>query len=394
MKRVLLIRYGELHLKGLNRPYFERTLLNHISHVIKNIPGATLWKGQGRFYVGGYSVHQETDLLSGLQNIFGIHSICPAWAVDKKIEIISKAAVDILAEAGYTTGSFRLECRRSDKSFPLESIPLSRKLGSVVLDAYPSMTVDLHNPEHTLFCEIREEAYLYTRIVPGAGGMPVGTAGKVMLLLSGGIDSPVAGWLLGKRGVSLEAVYFHSPPHTSQRALDKVLDLAELVSRWTGPIRLHVVPFTATQELLYEKGSENMLTLLMRRSMMRIASRLAEANGCDALATGENLGQVASQTLQALAVTNEVADRPILRPLITYDKIETVELARRIGTYETSILPYQDCCTVFIPKHPLTKPKRKNVQKEEQKLLDELLRLELLAAETEDIYNVPASSTC
>ncbi len=356
MKRVLLIRYGEIHLKGLNRPYFERAVLHAIEEVTRGVEGIHTYRGQGRFYLEGYPETMEPQVIQAVCKVFGVHSVSPALCLEKDLDAIAEAAAEMMRERGYVQGTFKADSRRSDKQFPLNSMQLNEELGYRLLEAIPGLSVDIHTPQWTVYCEIREEAYLYVDKIPGAGGMPSGTGGKVLLLLSGGIDSPVAGWMLGKRGSAVDAIYFDSPPHTSARARQKVVDLAQIVADWTGRVRLHIVPFTQVQEMLYDKGPEDMLTLLMRRAMMRIAERVARRTGCQALATGESLGQVASQTMEAIACTEDGVGMPVLRPLICFDKNDTIEVARKIGTFETSILPYEDCCTVFVPKHPLTKP--------------------------------------
>ena len=356
MEQALLIRYGEIHLKGQNRPFFERTLVQNIQKAALAVAPCKLVRDQGRFLLVDYDRQSAVALMAAVNRVFGVHSVSPATVCEPTMEAITATAVAIVGAERQGQGTFKVEARRSDKYFPLESPALARELGAAVLQAHPGLTVDVHSPQWRLYCEVRERAYLYTQFLDGPGGMPVGTGGRVLLLLSGGIDSPVAGYRLARRGVEVEAVYFDSPPHTSDRAREKVVELARILSQSCGPVRLHVVRFTELQETLYTQCRPDYLTVLMRRFMMRIAERIAREVGCEALVTGENLGQVASQTLQAMRVTNAVCTLPVFRPLISHDKVEIIDEARKIGTYETSILPYEDCCTVFVPRHPVTHP--------------------------------------
>ncbi len=385
MKQVLLVRYAEIHLKGLNRPYFERALLHQIQKLVAPIEHVQVWKGDGRFYIGGYPPHLEERIMTEVCKICGVHSVSPAWAVEKNMDCIAAHAASLLEAAGKTSGQFKVDARRSDKHFYLNSMQINAELGGRMLEKFPGLRVDIHHPDFVLSCEIREEAYLYVDRMMAVGGMPVGTAGRAALLLSGGIDSPVAGYMLAKRGVELEAVYFHSFPHTSERAKQKVVDLAQVIAGYTGRLPLNVVNFTQIQEYLYENGPDAMLTILMRRAMMRIAERIARATGCQALATGETIGQVASQTMDALVVTNAVVNMPIFQPLICFDKMETVEVAKKIGTFDLSILPYEDCCTVFTPRHPTTKPRLERVEEAEAKLPELDAMIETAAAHYEII---------
>jgi len=368
MKHVLLVRYGEIHLKGLNRPYFKHALERELRRMVSSVEGIKVWEAEGRFYIGNYPVELEELLVKSVAKVCGVHSVSPAWAVEKDLAVMGATVVEMLRQSGQTEKTFKVEARRSDKRFPMNSMQLAAEMGGLILDSLPQMVVDIHNPQVEVGCEVREEVYLYVEKIPGVGGMPVGTAGRAALLLSGGIDSPVAGYMMAKRGVELEGVYFHSFPHTSERAKQKVVDLAQVLTDYCDQFALHVVPFTAVQEYLYDEGPDALLTLLMRRSMMRISAAIAQKTGCLALATGETIGQVASQTMEALAVTNPVAGMPVFRPLICFDKMETVEIARRIGTYDISILPYEDCCTVFTPRHPCTKPKLDKIMEAEAAL--------------------------
>ncbi|MBR6027747.1 MAG: tRNA 4-thiouridine(8) synthase ThiI [Clostridia bacterium] len=374
MRSLLLVRYGEIFLKGLNRPYFLRALVRKVQQSVEGLH-AQVWLHDGRILVAGFADMDEA--MARVTRVFGVHSVCPAVEMDKAdFDALAAEAVRLMADI---SGSFRVVARRSDKTYPMDSPEICRELGHRVLAAYPALKVDLHHPEHVLNVEIRDKAYLYVRVIPAAGGMPVGTGGRAALLLSGGIDSPVAGWMIAKRGVELSAVHFHSYPYTSERARDKVLELARLLSGYCGSICVHVVPFTHIQTEIHEKCPEEYTTLIMRRFMMRIAEQCARRDGAQALITGESLGQVASQTMEALNATNAVVTLPVFRPLIGFDKSEIIEVAERIGTYETSCLPYEDCCTVFTPKHPATRPKIEKLVESEKHLDMEGLIAEALA---------------
>ncbi|NLI60600.1 MAG: tRNA 4-thiouridine(8) synthase ThiI [Clostridiales bacterium] len=375
MDRLVLIRYGEIYLKGQNRPFFEKMLVNNIKKATEPFGQAKVYRAQGRIYVENIEV--ERIVLERLAKVFGAIGINPAWKTDKDLDSIKamvKATMEDALEKSPEEGlTFKVESRRADKTFPIGSMDLSRDMGAFILQNFPGLKVDVHNPDIKINLEIREHAYAYHENIPGAGGMPVGTNGKTTLLLSGGIDSPVAGWMIAKRGVRLTAVHYHSFPYTSDKAKEKVIDLAKLMTQYCGPIRLHVVPFTEIQQELYEKCPDGLLTILMRRFMMRIAEIIAEKDGAQALVTGESIGQVASQTLEALASTDDVVSMPVFRPLIGLDKNEIVEIAEKINTYETSILPYEDCCTVFVPRHPVTRPKLDRVRQAETVLDSEAL---------------------
>ena len=376
MADVLLIRYGEIHLKGQNRPFFERILMRNIQSAAQAVTSCALEREQGRFLLRGYAQEREEELLRAVNHVFGVHSASPATVCAPELGAIEATARRVMAAERPAGGSFKVDARRGDKAFPLTSPDLARHLGGLLLAEQPNLRVDVHEPDFRLYVEVRQSAaYVYTRFENGAGGMPTGTGGRVMLLLSGGIDSPVAGYSIARRGVELEAVYFHSPPHTGERAQRKVEELARILAGACGPVRLHVVHFTAIQEKLYTDCRPDYLTILMRRFMMRIAELLARQSGCEALVTGENLGQVASQTLQSLASTDAVCQMPVFRPLIGYDKVEIVDVARQIGSFETSILPYEDCCTVFVPRHPVTRPRVADAERAEQGLdIDALCR--------------------
>ena len=387
----LLIKYAEIGIKGKNRHIFEDQLVRRIVQVLRPVEGRFLVsKATGRIYVKADGDYDFDGAVEAVGKVFGVAEICPLVMLeDTGFENLKTDVVAYMKELYEGKPfTFKVFTRRARKSYPMDSNEINAALGEAVLDAFPLARVDVHEPQVSVHVEIRDETInLYTQSFPGPGGMPVGSNGKGMLLLSGGIDSPVAGWMCAKRGVALEAVYFHAPPYTSERAKQKVVDLAKTVSAWSGPIRLHVIDFTAIQLYIYETCPHEELTILMRRSMMRIAERLARADGCLALITGESIGQVASQTVQSLAVTNEVCTLPVFRPVIAFDKQEIVDIALKIGTYETSILPFEDCCTIFVAKHPVTKPNL-NVIKGSETLLGKIAAMEEAAAAGEEIIDV------
>lgn len=357
MEKIILVRYTEIHLKGLNRPFFEKKLISNMKGALRGISSKILHE-QGRIYVRSIPEDQFEAALDRLTRVFGIHSISPAYVVDKEWDNVVSTCMELMAQEIERRGkaSFKVFARRSDKHYFMNSDGINREMGHLMLEKFPELHVDIHNPEISLCIEIRDSVYVYCREIPCANGMPVGSAGKATLLISGGIDSPVAGYMMAKRGLVLSAVHFYSYPYTSERARDKVVELAKLLSRYAGPIRLFLVPFTDIQMKIYDDCPEKETTVLMRRLMMKIAERIAVSEEARALITGESLGQVASQTLESLCVTDDAVSMPVFRPLIGFDKDEIMDLARKIGTYETSILPYEDCCTVFVPKHPVTKP--------------------------------------
>lgn len=391
MFKAFLIKYAEIAIKGKNRHLFEDALVKQIRHALKKVEGEfRVTKDQGRIYVFCDSDYDYDEVINGLTKVFGIVGICPVvihemCEYEELAEHVVKYVDDIYPDKNKT---FKMNARRADKRYPMDSMELNRELGGAVLDAYPEMKVDVHNPDILLTVEIRNRIYLYSEVIPGPGGMPVGTNGKAMLLLSGGIDSPVAGYMIAKRGVKIDAVYFHAPPYTSERAKQKVIDLAKIVSRYTGPIYLHVVNFTDIQLYIYDKCPHEELTIIMRRYMMRIAEHFAKETGCLGLITGESIGQVASQTLQSLAATNEVCTLPVYRPVIGFDKQEIVEVANKIDTFETSILPYEDCCTVFVAKHPVTKPNLNIIRHSEEKLAEKIDELVEEAIKTTEVIIV------
>lgn len=376
-----MVRYGEIFLKGLNRPYFIRALVRKIRHAVRDL-GAEVWVHDGRIFVRGF---EDQDIcIDRVTKVFGVHSVCPAVEMPKEdFEAISAQAIQMMKGL---RGTFKVMARRSDKLYPMDSPTINSELGGRILEACPELRVDVHNPEHVMNVEIRDKAYLYVKVIPAVGGMPVGTNGKATLLLSGGIDSPVAGWMVAKRGVWINAVHFHSFPYTSEQAREKVLDLARKLSYSCCGIRVHIVPFTEIQLQIRDKCPEDYTTLIMRRFMMRIAERIARQEESGALITGESIGQVASQTMEALGVTDQVVNMPVFRPLIGFDKSEIIDIARRIDTYELSSLPYEDCCTIFTPKHPATHPKADRAEEAERALDMEALIAEAL--EKTEVVNV------
>lgn len=388
MFTTFLIKYAEIGVKGKNRYLFEEALVHQIKYVLKRCEGEfKVTRTDGRIYIHALSDFDYEEAIENLKTVFGISGICPVISVeDEGFEKLGQTVKDymdrVYADKHIT---FKVQTRRARKNYPMNSMEVSMELGSVLLDAFPEMKVDVHQPQVMLHVEIREKIYIYSIEIPGPGGMPVGSNGKSMLLLSGGIDSPVAGYMIAKRGVKIDAVYFHAPPYTSERAKQKVIDLAKQVSRYAGPIYLHVINFTDIQLYIYEKCPHEELTIIMRRYMMRIAERIARENDCLGLITGESIGQVASQTVQSLAVTNEVCTLPVFRPLIGFDKMEIVEMAEKIGTYETSILPYEDCCTIFVAKHPVTKPNLNVIKRHEQYLNEKIEELVGKALDTDEV---------
>ena len=386
-----LIKYGEIGIKGKNRYLFEDALVKQVRFALKDVEGDFhVYKSQARVYVDCEGEYDNDEVTDALKRVFGIVGICPVVRVeDKGFEELKKDVVAYM-DAMYPNKAitFKVESRRARKTYPKKSMEINCDLGEVILDAFPEIRVDVHHPDVLLNVEVREEIYIYSEIIPGPGGMPIGTNGKAMLLLSGGIDSPVAGYMIAKRGVGIEATYFHAPPYTSERAKQKVVDLAKLVSKYTGPIKLHVVNFTDIQLYIYEKCPHDELTIIMRRYMMRIAEYFAKEDDCLGLITGESIGQVASQTMHSLAATNDVCTLPVYRPLIGFDKQEIVEVAEKINTYETSFLPYEDCCTIFVAKHPVTKPNIGVIRKSEEKLSENIDELFQKAIDTVEIIEV------
>ena len=388
---MFLIKYAEIAIKGKNRYMFEDALIHQMKIVLGRVEGEfRVQKAQGRMYVDCLTEYDFDEVVDALSCVFGITGICPVVKVeDAGYEQLAKDVVKYIDdEYPDKNHTFKVCARRARKSYPIDSMTLNAELGGELLDAFPELKVDVHNPDIELSVEIREHIYIYSKQIPGPGGMPIGTNGKAMLLLSGGIDSPVSGYMVAKRGVRIDAVYFHAPPYTSERAKQKVIDLAKLVSRYTGPINLHIINFTDIQLAIYEKCPHDELTIIMRRYMMRIAEHIAKENDCLGLITGESIGQVASQTIQSLAVTNEVCTLPVFRPLIGFDKQEIITISEKINTFETSILPYEDCCTIFVAKHPVTKPNLNIIKNSEKKLDDCIDKLFEEAIRTDEVIVV------
>ena len=375
MYKAFLIKYGEIGVKGKNRYLFEDALVRQIRYALKEVDGEfNVTKENGRIYATAVSDFDYDEAVAALKRVFGIIGICPVVQIeDNGFDDLAKHVVEYF-DATYPDKNitFKVNARRARKNYPMDSMEINMELGGRLLDAFPELKVDVHKPEVLLQVEIRNKINSYSVEIPGPGGMPIGTAGKAMLLLSGGIDSPVAGYMIAKRGVQIEATYFHAPPYTSDRAKQKVVDLAKLVSRYSGPMVLNVVNFTDIQLAIYEKCPHDELTIIMRRYMMRIAEELGKKSGCLGLITGESIGQVASQTMQSLYCTNEVCEMPVFRPVIGFDKQEIIDLSEKIGTYETSIQPFEDCCTIFVAKHPVTKPNL-NIIKNDEKHLDDCI---------------------
>ena len=377
MKDIILLKLGEIVLKGLNRKAFERKLLSNIAWRLKPLGNFTVTCLQSTIYVEAADENADIDAaFEACGKIFGIISLTRAAACEKDPDRIAELAADYLGEEMRAASSFKVESKRSDKAFPMTSIQLSQYVGGLLQEAFPETPVDVHNPELTVHIEVRDlAAYVHANPVQGAGGMPVGSNGVAVTLLSGGIDSPVSTYMIAKRGVRLIPIHFFSFPYTSELAKEKVVELARILTRYCGKMTIEVVPFTHIQEEIRDKCPEEYFTLIMRRFMMRIAEKIALDNGARGIVTGENLGQVASQTMEAMLVTGAVAELPIIQPLIGFDKEQIIQLARKIGTFETSILPYEDCCTVFTPRHPRTKPRLHDVEKAESALdVDALVR--------------------
>jgi len=386
-----LLKYGEIGIKGKNRYLFEDALVRQIRFALKDVDGQfDVHKSQARIYVDCEGDYDYEDTVEHLKRVFGIVGICPVVRMeDQGFEKLKVDVVSYMDEMYPDKNlTFKVEARRARKTYPKTSMEINCDLGEVILEAFPETKVDVHHPDVMLNVEIRNEVYVYSQIIPGAGGMPVGTNGKAMLLLSGGIDSPVAGYMISKRGVGIEATYFHAPPYTSERAKQKVVDLARIVSRYSGSVKLHVVNFTDIQLYIYDQCPHDELTIIMRRYMMRIAEHFAKKDGCLGLITGESIGQVASQTMQSLAATNDVCTVPVYRPVIGFDKQEIVDIAEKIGTYETSIQPFEDCCTIFVAKHPVTKPNVDVIRRSEEKLAEKIEQLVREAIDTVEVIEV------
>ena len=388
MYTAFLIKYAEIAIKGKNRYLFEDALVNNIRYQLKNVDGTfKVRKENGRIYVETEGDYDYDETVTALKRVFGIVGICPVILVeDEGFEALCQRVIEHIDEAYADKNfTFKVNARRARKNYPMNSMEINAAVGEKILEAFPETSVDVHHPQVMVNIEIRPLINIYSTEIPGPGGMPLGTAGRAMLLLSGGIDSPVAGYMISKRGVTLEATYFHAPPYTSERAKQKVVDLAKKVAAYAGPIKLNIVNFTDIQLYIYEKCPHEELTIIMRRYMMKIAEHFAKQGKCLGLITGESIGQVASQTMQSLAATNEVCTLPVYRPLIAMDKQDIVSIAEKIDTYETSILPFEDCCTIFVAKHPVTKPNVEFIKKSELKLaekIDELMETAITTTET------------
>lgn len=393
-EHIFIVRCGEVALKGMNKPYFERMLLDRIKKLLKKFDGVKAYRHEGLIFVrADKELNPGTEgkqaILKEIGKVFGVASISPAMECESTMEDIGQTAVEYMMEAIEERGvkTFKVNAKRADKNFPVKSPDISRQIGAAVLKGCKVLKVDVHNPDVKLFVDVRhDKSYVYQDKIPGFGGLPLGTNGKGMSLLSGGIDSPVATWMMAKRGMMIEAVHFHSFPYTSQRAREKVEELAALVATYCGRFRMHVINLLPIQEQIVQNCPEEETTILVRRFMMRIAEELAAGNGCNMLITGENLGQVASQTAEALVVTDASVNMPVMRPLIGLDKTDIMDLAKEIGTYDKSIEPYEDCCTVFLPMHPATKPKLDRILASESKLDCEGLIRE--AIEKEEIVEI------
>ena len=386
--RSFLIKYAEIGVKGKNRYLFEDALVKQIHHRLKNLEGNfSVTKEAGRIYAEAAEDFDYDEVIDALQHVFGIVGICPMVQIeDNGYEDLKAQVVKYIDDAYENKNfTFKVVARRANKQYPVVSDQINRDIGEVILNAFPETKVNVHTPDVLLRVEVRHKINIFSETIPGPGGMPIGTAGRAMLLLSGGIDSPVAGWMMAKRGVELTAIHFASPPYTSERAKQKVVDLAKLVAKYTGPIRLNIINFTDIQLYIYDQCPHDELTIIMRRYMMKIAETIAKENDCLALVTGESIGQVASQTMQSLAVTNEVCELPVMRPLIAFDKQDIVDISLKIGTYETSVLPYEDCCTIFVAKHPVTKPSLKKIKNSEKKLDEKIDELMKTALETREV---------
>jgi len=376
MDKIILVRYEEIFLKGLNKHVFENKLIKNIKRKLDDLGAVSITKSQSRIYIESDDANFDIDeAIIRLTKIFGIASVSPVVRIKSDYDEIKKTSLDIVKDLierkSYKT--FKVESKRGDKSFPMDSPRICADLGGYILSKFPRLKVDVHNPDFILYVEVRENTYIYSEIIPSVKGLPTGTGGLATLLLSGGIDSPVAGWMIAKRGVEIEAVYFHSYPYTSDRAKDKVIKLSEILSEYCMGIKLHVVPFTEIQTEINQKCPHEYITIIMRRFMMKIAEKIARKSGSLALVTGEAIGQVASQTMESMLVTNNAVTLPVYRPLIGMDKNEVIEIAKRIGTFDTSILPYEDCCTVFVARHPVIKPSLQKTLEYEKPLDSERL---------------------
>lgn len=391
-ENILIIRAGEASLKGQNKPYFEKMLAERIKKLLRKFEGINVKRSEGLIFIRSEKHISQEDIIHEVKKVFGITSISPAVECNSNIEDIEKTAIkymkDLIEKKGIKT--FKVESKRADKSFPLISPEISKRVGGAVLKGCKVLKVDVHDPDCRLFVNVRRDiTYLYQQRIKGFGGLPLGTNGKGLILLSGGIDSPVAAWMMAKRGMEIEAVHYHSYPYTSRRAQEKVRELAEILAIYCSRFKMHVINMLPIQEEIVKNCPEEQMTIQLRRFMMRAGEMIAEKNECGMLITGESLGQVASQTSDSLIVTDASVSIPVMRPLIAMDKADTVDIAKDIGTYEKSIEPYEDCCTVFLPKHPLTKPKLNKILESESKMdVESLLKKAVESEEIQDIYPV------
>jgi len=391
MFQAFLIKYAEIAMKGKNRFLFEDALVKQANRALKYVDGSfKVFKTQGRIHVECEGEYDYDEVVEALKKVFGITAFCPVVVLeDEGFDVLKEEVVKYIAEEYEDKNfTFKVHARRARKNYPLQSMEIDALLGEALLNAYPEMKVDVHKPQVVINVEVREKIYLYSKEIKGAAGMPIGTGGKAMLLLSGGIDSPVAGYMISKRGVVIDAVYFHAPPYTSERAKQKVVDLAKIVSEYAGDINLNVINFTEIQKYIYDACPKDELTIIMRRYMMRIAQIIAEENNCLGLITGESIGQVASQTMQSLLCTNDVCEIPVYRPLIGFDKQDIVDISEKIGAYETSILPFEDCCTIWVAEHPVTKPNVNIIRKHEGNLAEHIDEMVKRAVETREIIEI------
>ena len=370
-RHLFIVRFGETALKGKNKSYFEKKLVDRVKKILRKFSGVDVYREEGLVFVSANSENSQEELVGEISKVFGISSISPAVETNPNMEDIYETAVNFMMNLieKESVRTFKVEAKRADKNFPVKSPEIARLVGGEVLKGCKVLKVDVRNPQVCLHVDVRrDKAYIYRKKIQGYGGLPLGTNGKGMLLLSGGIDSPVAGWMMAKRGMSIEAIHFHSYPYTSRRAQEKVEELARQISIYCGDFKLHIVNLLPVQEEIIKTCPEEETTILVRRFMMKIAEKVGEQTGAKTLITGESLGQVASQTTESIVCTDQSVDMPVLRPLIAMDKVDIMDVAKKIGTYETSILPYEDCCTVFLPKHPVTRPKLESILHSEEKL--------------------------
>jgi len=391
-RHLFIVRFGETALKGKNKSYFEKKLVDRVKKILRKFSGVDVYREEGLVFVSANSENSQEELVGEISKVFGISSISPAVETNPNMEDIYETAVNFMMNLieKESVRTFKVEAKRADKNFPVKSPEIARLVGGEVLKGCKVLKVDVRNPQVCLHVDVRrDKAYIYRKKIQGYGGLPLGTNGKGMLLLSGGIDSPVAGWMMAKRGMSIEAIHFHSYPYTSRRAQEKVEDLARQISIYCGDFKLHIVNLLPVQEEIIKTCPEEETTILVRRFMMKIAEKVGEQTGAKTLITGESLGQVASQTTESIVCTDQSVAMPVLRPLIAMDKVDIMDVAKKIGTYETSILPYEDCCTVFLPKHPVTRPKLESILHSEEKLnVDKLVAEAMKNVQIKNITSV------